>query len=59
MWLGIQDVWVWDSERDKVPVDGGIKEMFGDYICVEVHGVQGCHGEWKCVLCDALCRGVE
>lgn len=35
MWLGIQDVWVWDAERDKVPLDGGTREVAGEYIYVE------------------------
>lgn len=29
MWLGIQDVWVWDAERNELPVDGGIRKMAG------------------------------
>lgn len=39
MWLGMQDVWVWDAERDKVSLDGATREMAGEYICVEVYGV--------------------
>lgn len=45
-------VWVWDAERDKVPVDGGMREMSGENIYVEVYGVDIEWGvSWEMEVC--------
>lgn len=52
MELGTQDVWVWDAERDKVHMDGGMREMSGEYIYVEVYGVGMVWGvSWGMEVC--------
>lgn len=35
-------MWVWDAERDEVPVDGGMREMSGE-------GIEGC--VWGMEVC--------
>lgn len=46
---------VWDAERHKVSMDGGFREMSGEYIYVVMYGIgiEGCVGgmSWEMEVC--------